>query len=77
MTVLTKRTTVYLEPDLHQALRMKAAVTDSTISALINEMVRERLAEDTDDLRAVRERLNEPVISYDELLEELRAHGKI
>ncbi len=56
---------------------MKAAVTDSTVSALINEMVREQLAEDVEDLREVRERAGEPVISYDELLEELRAHGKI
>jgi len=77
MTVLTKRTTVYLEQELHQALRLKAAVTDRSISEIINEMVRERLAEDADDLKTIRERADEPVISYEELLEDLRAHGKL
>jgi hypothetical protein len=77
MTVLTKRTTVYLEQELHQALRLKAAVTDRSISELINGMIRERLAEDADDLIVIRERAGEPVISYEELLEGLRAHGKL
>ena len=77
MTLLTKRTTVYLDQELHQALRMKAAVTDSSISELINEMIRERLAEDAEDLKAFRERANEPVMSYESLLQELQAHGKL
>ena len=77
MTILTKRTTVYLEQELHQALRLKAAVTDRSVSELINEMIRDRLAEDADDLKAFRERADEPVISYETLLEDLQAHGKI
>jgi len=77
MTVLTKRTTVYLEQELHQALRLKAAVTDRSISELINEMVREGLTEDADDLKTIRERAGEPLISYEDLLEDLRAHGKL
>jgi len=77
MTVLTKRTTVYLEKELHQALRMKAAVTDRSISEIINEMIRERLAEDADDLKAFRDRADEPVISYENLLQELQEHGKL
>lgn len=77
MSVLTKRTTVYLEQELHQALRLKAAVTDRSMSELINEMIRERLAEDADDLQSFRERADEPVISYETLLQELQAHGTI
>jgi hypothetical protein len=77
MTVLTKRTTVYLEKELHQALRMKAAVTDRSISEIINEMIRESLAEDADDLTAFRDRADEPVISYENLLQELQEHGKL
>ena len=77
MTALTKRTTVYLEQELHQALRLKAAVTDRSISELINEMIREHLAEDAEDLKAFRERADEPVISYESLLQELQAHGKL
>lgn len=77
MTALNKRTTVYLEQELHQALRLKAAVTNRSISELINEMIRERLAEDADDLKSFRERADEPVISYEAVLEDLQAHGKL
>ena len=77
MTVLTKRTTVYLDQELHQALRLKAAVTDRSMSELINEMIREQLAEDAEDLEAFRERADEPVISYEGLLQDLQAHGKL
>lgn len=77
MAVMTRRTTVYLEQELHQALRLKAAVTDRSLSQLINEMVREHLAEDADDLEVFRERADEPVMDYESLLEDLRAHGKL
>jgi hypothetical protein len=74
---MSKRTTIYLEPDLHQALRMKAAVTNRSMSALINDMVRERLAEDAEDLRVMRDRAEEPEMSYEALLQDLQAHGKL
>jgi predicted DNA-binding protein len=77
MTDLTKRTTVYLNQELHQALRLKSAVTDRSMSDLINEMIRERLAEDAEDLKAFRERADEPVIGYESLLQELQTHGKL
>lgn len=77
MTTLTKRTTIYLEPELHQALRLKSAETNRSISDLINEALLEQLREDAEDLAAFRERANEPVMSYEALLEDLRQHGKI
>jgi plasmid stability protein len=77
MTITTKRTTVYLDKELHQALRMKAAVTDRSMSELINDMIRERLAEDAEDLKAFRDRADEPVISYESLLQELQSRGKL
>lgn len=77
MTALTKRTTVYLEENLHQALRMKAAVSNRSISELINEMIRDRLAEDAEDLQAFRDREAEPVMSYEALLQDLQANGKL
>lgn len=77
MTSLTKRTTVYLDQELHQALRIKAAVSGRSMSELINEMVQERLAEDAEDLKAFRDRADEPVISYEELLQELQNNGKL
>jgi plasmid stability protein len=77
MAINTRRTTVYLDPELHQALRLKAAVTDRSMSDLINEMIREGLAEDAEDLKVFRDRADEPVISYESLLLELQSNGKI
>jgi hypothetical protein len=77
MSLLTKRTTIYLEQELHQALRMKSAETNRSISELINQMVRERMSEDAEDLEAFRERANEPTMSYEALLQDLKAHGKL
>lgn len=77
MTSLTKRTTIYLETELHQALRMKAAETNRSISEIVNQMIREQMAEDAEDLKAFRDRADEPVMSYEALLQDLQVHGKL
>jgi hypothetical protein len=72
-----KRSTVYFEPDLHRALRMKAASTQCSISDLVNRAVRQVLIEDQEDLRAFEDRVAEPTMSYEALLDDLKAHGKL
>ena len=74
---MNKRSTIYFEPELHRALRMKAASTERSISDLVNDSVRQALREDQEDLAAFEERAAEPTITYEALLEELKAHGKI
>lgn len=77
MTELSKRSTVYFDPVLHQALRMKAATTHTSISELIDEALRIFMREDQEDLQAVAERASEATISYSDLLNDLKKHGKI
>ena len=74
---MNKRATVYFDPDIHKALRLKAASTESSISELVNQAVREALAEDSEDLQAFEERIAEPTITYEALLDDLKSHGKI
>ena len=74
---MNKRSTIYFEPELHRALRMKAANTERSISDLVNDSVRQALREDQEDLAAFEERAAEPTITYEALLEELKVHGKI
>jgi hypothetical protein len=71
------RSTIYFEPDLHRALRIKAAHTQRSVSHLVNEAVRQALQEDQEDLEAFDERVKEPLISYEQLLKDLKKHGKI
>ncbi len=77
MSEPAKRSTVYFSPDLHRALRIKAAHTQRTVSDLVNDAVRLALREDQEDLAAFIERQAEPVMTYEELLRDLKAHGKI
>ncbi|MCX5762713.1 MAG: CopG family transcriptional regulator [Gemmatimonadetes bacterium] len=73
----TTRATVYLEAPLHRALRLKAAETDATISELVNAAVRRSLAEDADDLAAVRDRAKEPRVSFETVVRDLKKRGKL
>jgi hypothetical protein len=47
------------------------------MSDLVNDAVRMALREDQEDLAAFDERAGEATISYEELLRNLRVHGKI
>jgi plasmid stability protein len=71
------RATIYLDKDLHRALRLKAADTHRSISEIVSDAVRESLREDEDDLAVIAERRKEKTVSYEELLATLKANGKI
>lgn len=77
MSEPSKRSTIYFEAELHQALRLKAASTDRTVSDLVNEAVRLALQEDQEDLAAFDEREQEPTMTYEDLLNDLKTHGKL
>ena len=77
MSELSKRSTVYFEPDLHQALRMKAAAAHVSVSEVVNDAVRIALREDQEDLATFEKRANESTISYEDLLKDLKSHGKL
>ena len=77
MSTLTKRSTIYFDPVLHRALRVKAAETSRSVSDLVNDAVRENLSEDAEDLAAFDERSTEPLITYEDMLKRLRANGRI
>lgn len=77
MAMLAKRSTIYLDPDLHKALRLKAVETSRSLSDLVNEAVRESLAEDAEDISAFEKRISESLISYDEMVKRLKKDGRI
>ncbi len=77
MGTLSKRSTVYFDPDIHQALKLKAATANSSLSELVDEAVRLLMQEDQEDLAAVAGRVSEPTVSYEALLNDLKKHGKL
>jgi hypothetical protein len=72
-----KRATVYLDAELHKALRLKAVETSKSVSELINNAVREALLEDAEDIAAFEQRIGEPLIAYDEMVKRLKRDGRI
>lgn len=72
-----KRSTVYIEATLHRALRLKSAETDRTISDLVNDALREALAEDADDLASIEARRREPRRSFETFVADLRRRGRL
>jgi hypothetical protein len=77
MKTSQKRATIYFDPDLHRALRLKAAETDQSVSDLVNKAVKLSLAEDMEDLAAFAARRDEPNLPFEDVLKDLRQRGKI
>lgn len=77
MSIETKRATIYFDPELHKALKLKSLETSRSITDLVNQAVKEALSEDVEDILAFEERKNEPLISYDQLVKKLRKDGRI
>ena len=77
MKTRTKRTTIYLDSDLHHALRIKAAETEHSMSELVEEAIKFSLAEDSIDLAAFDERKDEPSLAFEDVLKKLKRDGKI
>lgn len=73
----SKRATVYFDPGIHRALRLKAAATERSISELVNEAVKSALAEDADDIEAFEVREQEPDYAFDEVVKDLKRRGKL
>jgi hypothetical protein len=77
MSATQKRATVYFDPDIHRALRLKAAEVERSVSDLVNEAVQLALAEDAEDLTAFEERAHEPNLACEDVVRDLKRRGKI
>lgn len=77
MNVPAKRATVYFDPNIHKALKLKSIETSKSISELVNEAVKSALAEDAEDIIAFEDRADEPLISFSDMVKRLKKDGRI
>ena len=77
MKTTAKRSTVYFDPDLYKALKIKAVQHEKSLSELINQAVRWSLVEDAEDLAAFEAKKNEPNLDFEKVLKDLISRGKI
>ena len=76
MTERIKRTSVYLDPGLHRAPRLKSIETSRSMSELINDAIRDVLSGDADDLDVMKARENEPPVCFEDFGSDLKCDGK-
>ncbi|NIP38820.1 MAG: CopG family transcriptional regulator [Candidatus Dadabacteria bacterium] len=77
MSVSQKRATVYFDPDIHKALKIKSLETSKSLSELVNRAVKELLAEDAEDIDDIEKRADDKLISYAEMVKRLKKDGRI
>lgn len=77
MSMPAKRATVYFDPNIHKALKLKSIETSKSISELVNEAVKSALAEDAEDIIAFENRADEPLISFSDMVKRLKRDGRI
>ena len=77
MAQLSQRSTIYFEPSVHKALRIKAAEESRSISDIIHEALSVLFTEDLEDIADFDARIGEPNIGHDEFVQSLKADGII
>ena len=77
MNKLSKKTTIYFEPHVYQDLKTRETNSYHSISDIVNKAVNIELKEYQEDFRSFDERADEPIISHEDLLASLKAHGKL
>jgi hypothetical protein len=77
MKTSVKRTTIYFNPELHRALRLKAAHPENSISDLVNAAVKLSLAEGAIDLAAFDETKREESVNFAGVVKNLRVRAKL
>lgn len=77
MATLSKRVTIYFDPSIHDALRKKSAETLRSISEIVNEALNHSMAEGAEDLEAFEVRAGDRLVSYEDIVQRLKADGRV
>ena len=71
------RATVYFDPKALRALKVRAALTDRSVSELVNEAVLRALREEEIDAQAVKERSGGTYRAFEEVAKDLKRDGRL
>jgi len=74
---MSVRTTITIEEDMLKLLKYKAVEVSTSVSSLINELLRESFREDSNDLKSFEERKDEESIGFETFLKQLESDGKL
>jgi hypothetical protein len=71
----TKRAPIYLDPALHDVLLERAAEADTSISDIVNDVLRNALDDDEADHAIFEQRRNDQTVVFDTALADLKRRG--
>lgn len=74
---VSKRSTIYFDPSIHRALRLKAAAMEVSISDIVNDAVKQTLSEDAADLEVFEKRRREPGLDFEDVVRAMKRSGKL
>ena len=77
MASLSKRATVYFEPDIHKMLKIKAAESSTTISELIDRVVKNELKKPQNIFSDESNNITQSTVLSERLVDKLKKDGKI
>jgi hypothetical protein len=77
MSQLSQRSTVYFDPQMHKALRLKAAQENRSISDIVNEAVSLLASEDAEDIAEFDSRQAESSVDYASFVNMLKNDGML
>jgi len=77
MASLSKRATVYFDPDIHKMLKIKAAENSTTISELVDRVVKSELKKPQNIFIDEDDNVKQPAVRSERLVDKLKKDGKI
>ena len=72
-----KASTIYLQPSVHKALKLKAVIRDCSLSDLAEEIIKNSLAEDIEDIKDVKKRKKESSTSLKDFVKMLKNENQL
>ena len=69
------RTTITINDKLLRTLKLRAAESDSSVSAIIEDAVKYQILEDFEDIEDAQKRSSESEYSFNELVKQYKAEG--
>ena len=75
--MIKKRTTVYIDEKLAKILKIRSIKAEQSTSEYISKVLYEDLLSEQEDLKAIEKILDEPTISFDDVLEKLDIKNEV
>ena len=77
MSSTTRRETIYFDPALHDVLRERAAEAKTSLSNVVNDVLRSALDEDEADHAIFEQRHSDPTVDFETFAADMKRRGLI